>query len=75
MATQARAGTQTNILRRKAVEKRVGLSKSAIYERIAEKQFPEPVNLAGRAVGWIEAEVDDWLDRCVAQRQSTEARA
>lgn len=75
MAPQARAASPTNILRRKAVEKRVSLSKSAIYERIADEQFPKPINLGGRAVGWIEAEIDAWLADRIQQSRSSEARA
>lgn len=50
------------ILRRKQVEKRTGLSRSTIYARIAEGTFPRPIDLGGgRAVGWIESEIDAWL--------------
>ena len=49
------------ILRLPAVKARTGLSRSTIYLRIAEGSFPKPVSLGGRAVGWIEAEVNDWL--------------
>jgi len=51
----------TTILRLPAVKARTGLSRSTIYLRIAEGSFPKPVSLGGRAVGWIEAEVNDWL--------------
>ena len=50
-----------NILRLPIVKARTGLSRSTIYLRIAEGSFPAPVSLGGRAVGWIEAEVNDWL--------------
>ena len=56
-----KASYVTTIIRRKQVEKRVALSKSVIYERIAANEFPKPINLGGRAVGWIEAEVEEWL--------------
>ncbi len=50
------------ILRRKQVESRTGLSRSTIYARIAEGSFPRPIDLGGgRAVGWVEAEIDAWL--------------
>ncbi len=50
------------ILRRKQVEDRTGLSRSTIYARIAEGSFPRPIDLGGgRAVGWIEAEIEAWL--------------
>jgi prophage regulatory protein len=51
----------TTILRLPTVKARTGLSRSTIYLRIAEGSFPAPVSLGGRAVGWIETEVNDWL--------------
>jgi len=50
------------ILRRKEVESRTGLSRSTIYARIAAGEFPAPINLGSeRAVGWLEAEVNQWI--------------
>ena len=49
------------ILRLPAVKARTGISRSTIYLRISEGTFPTPVSLGGRAVGWIESEVNDWL--------------
>ena len=51
----------TTILRLPIVKARTGLSRSTIYLRVAEGSFPAPVSLGGRAVGWIEAEGNDWL--------------
>lgn len=51
----------TTILRLPAVKARTGLSRSTIYLRVSEGRFPSPVSLGGRAVGWIETEVNDWL--------------
>lgn len=51
----------TTILRLPTVKTRTGLSRSTIYLRVSEGSFPAPVSLGGRAVGWIEAEVNDWL--------------
>jgi len=53
----------TTILRLPTVKARTGLSRSTIYLRIEEGSFPPPVSLGDRAVGWIEAEVNDWLAR------------
>ncbi len=52
----------TNILRLPAVKARTGLSRSTIYLRISEDRFPKPVSLGERAVGWVEAEIDDWIN-------------
>ncbi len=53
----------TTILRLPAVKARTGLSRSTIYLRISEGRFPKAISLGGRAVGWIEAEVNDWLNQ------------
>lgn len=53
----------TAILRLPAVKARTGLSRSTIYLRISKGSFPKPVSLGGRAVGWVEAEVNAWLNR------------
>lgn len=53
----------TVILRLPTVKARTGLSRSTIYLRISEGRFPKPVSLGGRAVGWLEVEVDDWLNQ------------
>jgi prophage regulatory protein len=55
------AMTET-ILRRPYVEKRCGLSRSTIYQLMAEGRFPRPVRLGKRAVGWRESDVTRWLD-------------
>ncbi len=54
------------ILRLPAVKATTGLSRSTIYARVAEGTFPRPVSLGSRAVGWLEAEVQDWLHRRIA---------
>lgn len=55
------------ILRLKHVLDRVGLSRSTIYDRLDEKSprydrsFPRPVSLGGAAVGWLEADISEWI--------------
>ena len=51
----------TAILRLPNVKARTGLSRSTIYQRVSAGTFPKPVNLGVRAVGWLEAEIDQWL--------------
>ena len=64
------------VLRLPAVKARTGLSRSTIYLRVSQGAFPAPVSLGGRAVGWIEAEVNDWLTSQIAKRcdQAPEGR-
>ena len=55
------------ILRPSQVLARTGLSKSTLYELVAKGSFPSPIRISGRATGWIEAEVDAWIRRGVAE--------
>jgi prophage regulatory protein len=57
----------TSILRLRAVKERTGLSRSTIYLRISKDCFPRPISLGGRAVGWIEAEVNEWLQQHIEE--------
>ncbi len=50
------------ILRLPAVKAQTGLSRSTIYLRISNEEFPRPISLGGRAVGWLESDINDWLD-------------
>ena len=54
-------------LRISEVQARTGLSRSTIYAWSAEGRFPAPVRLGGRAVGWIESEIDAWLRERIAE--------
>ena len=45
------------ILRLPSVKAESGLSRSTIYQRIADGLFPKPVSLGARAVGWPSDEV------------------
>lgn len=51
------------ILRLPDVKASTGLSRSTIYLRVSQGTFPKPVSLGGRAVGWLQAEVQEWLQR------------
>ena len=63
----------TAILRLPAVKARTGLSRSTIYLRVSEGRFPKPISLGGRAVGWVESEVDDWLTRQIESSREAQS--
>ncbi len=63
----------TAILRLPAVKARTGLSRSTIYLRVSEGRFPKPISLGGRAVGWVETEVDNWLQQQIETSRQTAA--
>lgn len=57
-----------SILRRRQVEARTGLARSTIYERVRAGTFPAPFSLGGgKAVGWLESDIDHWIGDLVAK--------
>ena len=55
------------ILRRTEVETVTGLGRSVIYELMADDEFPQQVPLHGRAVGWVESEIQNWISERIAE--------
>lgn len=53
--------TNEKILRLRPVLSRTGLSRSMAYDLMAKDQFPKPISLGARAVGWLESEIDAWI--------------
>jgi len=62
---------QTKILRLPEVKDRTGLSRSTVYLRISESRFPTPITLGGRAVGWLESEIESWLEQQIQNSRGT----
>jgi len=59
---------QTIILRLPEVKARTGLSRSTVYLKISEGTFPSAISLGGkRAVGWIEEEIQTWIENQIKQ--------
>lgn len=51
----------TGVLRRPDVEALTGLSRSTIYKFMKDGTFPKAVKIGPRAVGWRQADIEDWL--------------
>jgi len=58
------------ILRKPEVEHRVGLSGMEIWRREKAGSFPRKVRLGPNSVGWVEAEIDAYLEELVAARDA-----
>lgn len=50
------------ILRLPDIEDRTGLGKSSIYAKIKVGDFPQPVRLGARSIGFIEEEINNWIE-------------
>ncbi|MBZ9673441.1 helix-turn-helix transcriptional regulator [Mesorhizobium sp. ES1-3] len=61
-------GRAKRFLRRSDVQDFTGLPTSTLYELMQKGEFPKPINLSPRTVGWIEDEVIAWQEAKIAQR-------
>ena len=62
-----------NILRPKAAAEKVGVSRMQLHRWATQPEyshlgFPKKISLGEGSVGFIEAEIDDWLSARAAQR-------
>ena len=57
---------QQKLIRLPQVKQTTGLSKSTIYARIAEGNFPKQIPLGPRLVVWVESDIQKWISDQVA---------
>lgn len=50
-----------------------GLGRSTIYKFMDEDIFPKTIPLGGRAVGWLESEIEEWMESRLALRDNQES--
>ncbi len=61
-------------LRLKEVMSLTGLARSTIYKFMAdETDFPKCVPLGGRAVAWVESEIEEWMESRLSMRGNAES--
>ena len=58
------------ILRIPQVRERTGLGNSQLYKLISDDKFPRQIKLGLRASGWIETEVDEWIEKKIAESRN-----
>jgi len=57
-----------NIQRWPVVFGRVGFCRSYVHKLILKGEFPQPIKLGQRASGWLESEIDAWLEERINSR-------
>ena len=62
------------IVKRPEVEAATGLSRSSLYRLAAAGQFPRPIRLGPRAVGWRADEIAAWIEARTAERDGKGAQ-
>lgn len=63
----------TVIIRLPQVEEKTGLCRSAIYDLIAKQKFPKQIKLTSRSSGWVLAEIEQWVNERIAERDKVVA--
>lgn len=62
-ASQTTLYSNDRILRWPEVHQRVGICRSHVHNLVSQEKFPPPIKLGERASGWVEREIDDWLQK------------
>lgn len=55
------------LIRLSEVRRRTGYSKALIYRLISEHRFPQPIKIGARAIAFVEGEIDEWIERRIAE--------
>lgn len=63
-----------NILRAKGVMAKTGLSRACIYSYIGKGMFPKQISLGGKSVGWLESDIDEWIEQCAKKSRENELK-
>ena len=62
---------KTKILRLDDVKSKTGLGRTTIYDQVARGEFPRPIKISTRAIGWIDEEIEGWVQDRVSARDSS----
>jgi len=66
---QKGAKMPNKIIKLDSVKEMTTFSESTIYRLISQGKFPKQVKLAERSSGWIEREIEDYLDSRIKHRK------
>lgn len=58
------------VLKITQVTKDSGLSRSSVYSKMKDGTFPKPISLGARSVGWLDYEINEWIDSKKSARDS-----
>lgn len=60
------------ILKIHEVVKKCNLSRATIYKKVKEGTFPKQIKLSERSSGWLESEVNAWVENLVKEREESQ---
>ena len=57
-----------NIVKINAVKQQTNLSTASIYRLAKQGDFPKQIKLGVKASGWLQCEIDDWIQERINAR-------
>jgi prophage regulatory protein len=72
MTENSKAPGPVRFIRLREVLRICGMSRASLYRFIKADEFPAPVKLSARSVGWLENEVAEWAASRIRLRTSTQ---
>lgn len=63
------------IIRLNQVIDATGLGRSTIYKYISEGKFPLSLQISERCVGWVESEIEQWIQTRIEMRDAPNSGA
>jgi prophage regulatory protein len=66
------AKSRVNLILLPEVERRTTIRRATIYRLIKDGSFPRPVKIGRRIIGWVEEEIDLYIESRVAARDKEE---
>jgi prophage regulatory protein len=57
----ATTGKPSKVLRQHEVCDRSGFARNTIWKKVRAGEFPSPLDLGGGRIGWLEHEIEAWL--------------
>ncbi len=73
MSANQNTTTQQQFIRLTDLTKRIGISRSSVWNFTKNGTFPSPIKLSPNCTAWVTAEVDQWAaDRIAASRKTAQ---
>lgn len=58
------------IIRLPEVIAKTGLARTTLYRMSVSGRFLASISLGGKAIGWVESEIDAWIESAMLARQT-----
>jgi prophage regulatory protein len=69
-AAREKKSMLNRIIRKKQLTDFTGLKRTALDDAIKRGDFPRPVKVGPRAVGWLEEDIEEWQRRMIVKRDA-----